>query len=220
MKVLITGGSRGIGKSVCEIFSNNGYEVIAPTRSELDLSKPDSIEQFIIEHKELALDSIINNAGINDLTLIEDANLDRIQKMLQVDLIAPIQLVRGFLPNLKQSDIGRIVNIGSIWACVSKPGRGLYSAAKTGLHGFTNALALETASNGILVNTLCPGFTATELTMQNNTPEEIAAIENKIPLGRLAKPEEIAKMIYFLGSYENTYLTGQKIVVDGGFTVQ
>ena len=84
----------------------------------------------------------------------------------------------------------------------------------------TNTLAVELAPYGILVNTVCPGFTLTELTYQNNSSEQIAAISKEIPLGRMAEPYEIAELIYFLGSRKNTYVTGQKITVDGGFTVR
>lgn len=220
MRALITGGSRGIGKAIADVFADHGYDVVAPTRAELDLANRASVEAFIASHADEPMDSIINNAGINDLSRIEDADDDTIDRMIEVDLLSPLRLLRGFVPRLNESSCGRVVNIGSIWAAVSKPGRGLYSAAKQGLHGLTNALALEAASHGTLVNTLCPGFTATELTVQNNSPEEIAALESQIPLGRLAEPKEIAKVAYFLGSCENSYITGQKIVVDGGFVVQ
>lgn len=88
------------------------------------------------------------------------------------------------------------------------------------MHGITNALALELGESNILVNTVCPGFTLTELTKKNNSAEQIAKITENIPLRRMADPSEIAKLVYFLGSEENTYITGQKIVIDGGFTVQ
>ena len=220
MRALITGGNRGIGKAIASTFAEHGYETITPTRAELDLADSDSVEAYIRAHADEPLDSIVNNAGINDITHIEDADDDTIARMIEVDLLSPLRLLRGFIPRLNESNCGRVVNIGSIWAVVSKPGRGLYSMAKLGLHGLTNALALVVASCGTLVNTVCPGFTATELTVQNNSPEEIAVLKSQIPLGRLAKPEEIAKVIYFLGSCENSYITGQKIVVDGGFTVQ
>jgi 3-oxoacyl-[acyl-carrier protein] reductase len=112
------------------------------------------------------------------------------------------------------------VNVGSIWAVVSKKGRGLYSAVKNGLHGITNTLALELGEYNVLVNTVCPGFTLTELTKKNNAATEIQQISDKIPLKRMAKPEEIAEFIFFLCSDNNTYITGQKICIDGGFTVQ
>lgn len=220
MRALITGGSRGIGKATVECFKNNGYEVIAPSRQELDLSDAKSVENFIRSVNNIQIDTIVNNAGINDITLLENATDEVMEKMLLVDLISPMKIIRGLINSLKHSSAGRIVNIGSIWAVVSKPGRSLYSVAKNGMHGITNTLALELAENNILVNTVCPGFTMTELTVKNNTPEQIDDIAKCIPLKRMASPEEIAKLIYFLGSVENTYITGQKITIDGGFTVQ
>lgn len=220
MRALITGGSRGIGRATAKVFAEHGYEVVTPTRAELDLSSRESVEAYVAAHADEPLDTLVNNAGINDLTTIENADDEKIEHMLEVDLVSPIRLLRGFVPALRKSPCGRVVNIGSIWAAVSKPGRGLYSAAKNGLHGITNALACEVASDGVLVNTICPGFTATELTVQNNSKDEIAEIEALIPVGRMAQPKEIAKAVYYFGSSENTYITGQKILVDGGFTIR
>ena len=137
--------------------------------------------------------------------------------MINVNLVAPMKLIRGMVGSMKAQHYGRIVNIGSIWASVSKAGRCVYSATKNGIHGITNTLAVELAEYNILVNTVCPGFTMTELTKKNNTPEQIRQISEDIPMGRMAEPEEIAEVIYFLASERNTYLTGQKILVDGGF---
>ena len=220
MVAFITGGSRGIGKATAEYFKNKGSQVIAPTRAELDLSDKQSVKAYLTRLENTPIDTIINNAGINDINCLEDVSDDEMERMLQIDLIAPILLLRGLIPNLKMSQIGRIVNIGSIWAVVSKKGRAMYSAAKNGMHGITNSLALELGEYGILVNTVCPGFTLTELTRQNNTPKQIDEISQQIPLKRMAQPEEIARFIYFLGSYENTYITGQKISIDGGFCAQ
>lgn len=220
MRVLITGASKGIGKKTAEIFEKNGYELEIPTHAELDLSSIDSVKAYVERMKDCPLDSIVNNAGINEITALENADDATIEAMLTVDLIGPVYLLRGSIPRLKKSPQGRIINIGSIWAVVSKQGRSLYSAAKNGMHGITNALALELAEDNILVNTVCPGFTLTELTRKNNTEEQIRDISACIPLKRMAEPEEIAKAIYFLGSCENTYITGQKLVVDGGYTVQ
>ena len=138
--------------------------------------------------------------------------------MTALNLIAPIKLIRGFAGKMKENRYGRIVNIGSIWAVVSKPGRCVYSATKNGIHGVTNTMAVELAPYNILVNTVCPGFTMTEMTKKNNTPEQIEELSREIPMQRLAEPEEMAEVIYFLCSEQNTYLTGQKITVDGGFS--
>ena len=218
--VLITGGSRGIGKAVVERYRKAGFEVFAPPRSELNLLDRDSIDRFVSLNKDKKIDVIINNAGINDINLIENITDEEIDKMFMTNLISPLRLIRGFVSQMKRHKFGRIVNIGSVWAVVSKPGRAVYSASKNGLHGITNTLALELASYNILVNTVCPGFVLTELTEKNNTPEQIEQLCKDIPIGRLAKPEEIAETVFFLGSEQNTYLTGQKIVIDGGFSVR
>lgn len=216
-RALITGGSRGIGKAIVNKFKEQGYEVVAPKRAELDLSDSTSIEKFIKKNKDMYFDVIVNNAGCNDVNLIEDITDDEMENMLSVNLIAPIRLLRGFVPAMKENRYGKIVNIASIWAVVSKSGRCIYSATKNGIHGVTNTLAVELAQDNILVNTVCPGFTLTELTKKNNTEEEIKLISEEIPMKRMAQPEEIAEVVYFLCSEQNTYLTGQKITVDGGF---
>ncbi len=220
MRALITGGSRGIGKAAAKLFADRGYEVILPTRQELDLLDGNSVDRFVERMSLESIDTVVNNAGINEIDLLENVSDAQLEQMLMTDLISPIRLLRGLIPQLRKSPAGRIVNIGSVWAVVSKQGRSIYSAAKNGLHGITNALAIELSEAGILVNTVCPGFTRTELTRKNNTPEQIAQLSCQIPLGRMAEPEEIAKLIYFLGSVENTYITGQKIVIDGGYTIQ
>ncbi len=219
-KVLITGGARGIGKAIAEKYRQNGYDVVTPTRTDMDLSDIQSVKRFIEENKNIYFDVIVNNAGINDINMIEDISDSEIQNMMQVNLISPIMLIRGFVGQMKKNQYGRIVNIGSIWAVVSKGGRCIYSATKNGIHGVTNTLAVELAPYNILVNTVCPGFTLTELTRKNNSPEVIDDISADIPMRRMAEPEEIAEVIYFLGNESNTYLTGQKIVVDGGFSAK
>ena len=217
--VLITGGSRGIGAAIAARFRNAGsYRVLTPTRQELDLSDNGSIDRFFKANKDLGVDILINNAGINDINLIENVTDFEMEQMLQINIVAPMKLARKFVPHMKESHFGRIVNIGSIWAVVSKEGRCVYSVTKNGIHGMTNTLSVELAPFDILVNTVCPGFTMTELTKKNNTEEQICRISKEIPIGRMAQPEEIAEVVFFLASESNTYLTGQKITVDGGFS--
>ena len=100
----------------------------------------------------------------------------------------------------------------------SKPGRTIYAVTKHGIHGVTSNLAVELAPYNILVNTVCPGFTMTALTKKNNSKEQIDQLAVSIPLGRLAEPEEQAKVVCFLAGENNTYITGQQIAVDGGYT--
>ncbi len=220
MKVLVTGGSRGIGAAIVSLYRQRGYMVEAPSRQEMDLSDHASVQQFISERRETGYDIIINNAGCNYINEIDSVVDEDLQEMMQVNLLSPVYLLRGFVPYMKRQRFGRIVNIGSIWGTITKAGRSIYSATKHGIHGITMTLAVELAPFGILVNTVAPGQTLTDLTKKNNSEDAIRQMERGIPLGRLAQPEEIAKVVFFLGNEENTYITGQQILVDGGLTIR
>lgn len=220
MKVLVTGGSRGIGAAIVVLYRQNGYIVEAPSRQEMDLSDSMSVQRFISARQESGYDIIINNAGCNHINDIDCVTDDDLREMMHVNLLSPTCLLRGFVPYMKEHHFGRIVNIGSIWGAITKAGRSIYSATKHGIHGITMTLALELAPFGILVNTVAPGQTMTDLTRKNNSEDAIKRMEQDIPLGRLATPEEIAKVVFFLGNEGNTYITGQQILVDGGLTIQ
>lgn len=216
--VLVTGGSRGIGKEIVNLYSSEGYNVLAPTRKELDLSDCNSVDGYIRSNTDIHI--LINNAGVNHVNLIEDICAEDVQEMMNVNLLSSLRLIKGVVPFMKEKHFGRIVNIGSIWDVISKPGRTGYSITKHGLNGITKTLALELADEGILVNTVSPGQTMTELTKKNNTIEDIEQMKKDIPLGRLATPLEIAKAVFFLGNENNTYITGQELIVDGGLSIQ
>ena len=220
MKVLVTGGSRGIGAAIVVLYRQNGYIVEAPSRQEMDLSDSMSVQRFISARQGSGYDIIINNAGCNHINDIDCVTDDDLREMMHVNLLSPTCLLRGFVPYMKEHHFGRIVNIGSIWGAITKAGRSIYSATKHGIHGTTMTLALELAPFGILVNTVAPGQTMTDLTRKNNSEDAIKRMEQDIPLGRLATPEEIAKVVFFLGNEGNTYITGQQILVDGGLTIQ
>lgn len=215
--ILLTGASRGIGKAIHKKLKKN-YTIIAPAREELDLLDNKSIELFIKKNKEKEIDIIINNAGINFPQWIEEISDENIENTIKTNLIAPIRLIRGFVGNMKKNKWGRIINISSAFGIVARGKQVLYSSTKHGINGVTKALALELAQYNILVNSVCPGFTKTDLVVKKNTPEKIAALEKDIPLGRLAEPIEIANLVEFLSSDKNTYITGSCIIIDGGFT--
>ena len=215
--VFLTGGSRGIGKAIKNLLSKEGYNIIAPSRSQLDLNNYDSIKKYLKENNYLKVDILINNAGINIPQYIEDLDDSNIYNTIQTNLISPILLIRGLVKNMKKNKWGRIVNISSMFGIVARGKQVLYSATKHGLNGVTKSLTLELGADNILVNSVCPGFTNTELTLRNSK-EKNALLAKDVPLGRFAEPEEIANLVSFLVSDKNTYITGAEILIDGGFT--
>jgi 3-oxoacyl-[acyl-carrier protein] reductase len=214
---LITGGSRGIGLAITKRLRLDGIEVIAPTRTEMDLLSGASINAYVRSLKQ-PVDILVNNAGINIIAPLAGITDGDLQDTMQIDLFAPLRLARLLAPPMMERRYGRIVNISSVWAVATKAGRLMYSTAKAGLGGMTRTLAVELAPYNVLVNALAPGFVNTELTRRNNTEAEIEAIGKTIPTGRLAEPEEIAEVAAFLASDRNSYVTGQLIMVDGGYT--
>lgn len=214
---LITGASRGIGLAIADLFKQRGYDALTPMRDELNLLSNDSVNNYLSNLKQ-PVDILVNNAGINPLAGTSDIlDLD-MEETLQVNLISPIRLIKGLVPSMVNQNYGRIVNISSIWSKISKPERVIYSATKAGLNGATRAMAVELAQYNVLVNAVAPGFVNTELTRKNNTEDEIKTISDTIPARRLAEPSEIAELVEFLCSEKNTYIMGQTIFIDGGFT--
>ena len=207
MKILVTGGSRGIGKAIVDLFIYNGHSVSAPTRSELDLTQP-------INLQDREFDIVINCAGINPIKTLDWIHDNEV---MMVNYLSPLEIIQQCLPYMVEKQYGRIINIGSIWIDTAKPGRLAYSASKNALHALTKAITAEYGHWNILANTISPGFIETELTFQNNTTDEILKMIHNIPVSRLGKPEEVAKLVYQL-TIENTFISGQNIIIDGGFS--
>lgn len=214
---LITGASRGIGRAIAERLRTDGINTITPTRKEMDLLSDTSINSYI-RSLDRPIDILINNAGINITASLPQLTDSQIRDTMQINLLAPIRLARLLAPTMMDRHYGRILSISSIWGVVTKGGRLSYSTAKSALGGMTRTLAVELGTHDILVNGLAPGYVNTELTEKNNTPAQIEVIKRSIPLGRLAEPKEIAEVAAFLVSEKNSYITGQLIVVDGGYT--
>ena len=212
----ITGGARGIGAAICEELERRGVELIAPSRAELDLANPDSVDLYVRRQANLEVDILINNAGINVLNAVPAIDLAAFEEMQRVNLTAALRLIQCFAPGMARRGWGRILSMSSILGLKARQRRAAYSITKAGLEALTRSVAVEFGPMGVLANSLAPGFVETDLTSQNNSPEVIAEIAAGIPLRRLAKPVELAKVAAFLVSDENTYLTGQTIVVDGG----
>ncbi len=230
--VLVTGGTRGLGAAMVQQFSAAGAKVIyTGTKAQkampktqcwpLDLSDGHSIEAFIDRLRTLKrLDVLVNNAGTNIIESIDRINKTDWDHVLQVNLTGAMLLMKEAALLMKKNKGGRILNVASIFGLISREKRNAYSASKAGLIGLTRAAALDLASEGILVNAICPGFVLTDLTKRMLSVKERAELIGRIPMGRFGKEEEIAHTAVFLCSPLNTYLTGQAIVIDGGVSIQ
>ena len=216
---LVTGASRGIGKSIKEVLTTDGIKIVSPSRNELDLSSSESIDKFLSQMSE-DIDIIINNAGILKVGKHNELSSDDFHEILQVNVVAPFRIISGFVEKMKIRNFGRIVNISSVWGQKSKEGRTLYSSSKAALDALTRSLAIEFASYNILINSVAPGYIETDMLKQCNTEDELNIIRHTIPMKRFGKKIEIAELVRFLSSENNSYITGQIFTIDGGYTAK
>ena len=237
---LITGGTRGIGAAIADIFAKANADLIITGTQEqsvarrveelkrkvkgnvrgwvADFTDSDSLENLCNRIHSLShLQILINNAGTNHIVPIDEVKAKDLERIMALNLQAPTILSGAAAILMKQQHWGRIVNIASIWSVITKPGRAMYTASKFGIVGLTKATAADLGPQNVLVNALSPGFTLTDLTNATVPADEQKRIAQQIPLRRFAKPEEIARIVLFLCSELNTYITGQNIIVDGGF---
>tara|TARA_Y100000741_G_scaffold173185_1_gene131254 strand:+ start:482 stop:1210 length:729 start_codon:yes stop_codon:yes gene_type:complete len=236
--ILITGATQGIGKSISNDFLKDGIKLILTGNNnnkinklisnnqnpniewiQANFSTEENIFNFIDRIKNKKIDICINNVGINIIKPIEKYSKKDYDSILNTNLKAPTYIIKEILPHMKKNKFGRIVNILSIWSIISKVNRSLYSMTKAGLSGYTRTAALEGAEFNVIVNSVSPGFTLTELTKKSLTKSEINILSNQIPLKRFANTNEISKIVAFLASDENTYITGQNITIDGGYSI-
>jgi len=215
---LITGSTGGIGKYLVSSLKED-VTVVSPTRKELDLSSNSSINNYI-SSLDIPIDIIVNCAGIHKAGNCEDLTEYDFQNVLQINLIAPFQIISGLAKGMKERKYGRILNISSIWSVIAKEKRSIYSASKSGLDGLTKTLALELAPFDILVNSIAPGYVDTKMIQLYNSEKDLEKIKKIIPLGRFAKPNEIGELAKFMCSEKNSYITGQVIPIDGGYLIR
>lgn len=218
-RALVTGGARGIGNAIAARLKADGLEVTTPDRNQLDLSQPESIQRFLKLNPH-PFDVLVNCAGENFPAPIAETTDERLMQTMQVNFFSAFHLIRAISESMTKRGWGRIVNVSSIYASLARPGRTAYSASKSALDALTRTAALELGPKGVIINSICPGFVDTALTRQNNTPEKISSLAAGTALGRLAAPSEIAALVAFLVSDQNSYMTGQTLIVDGGFSIQ
>jgi 3-oxoacyl-[acyl-carrier protein] reductase len=231
--VLVTGGSNGIGKAIVERLSQDGFHPInldinppaslSPNEIHIpiDLLDTNSLQSCLSElQSQYAVTRLVNNAGMVQPASLEEASIDAVRKVAQLNLEVPLLLAQSLLPAMKSARYGRIVNISSR-AALGKELRSAYAASKAGLIGLTRTWALELARHGITVNAIGPGPIATELFMNANPPDSdrTRQILASVPVQRLGQPEDVAHGVASFMDERAGFITGQVLYICGGMTV-
>jgi NAD(P)-dependent dehydrogenase (short-subunit alcohol dehydrogenase family) len=235
--VAVTGGARGIGDAIVRAFRAAGARVVVLDKLEpgeprdgvrytvADVSDPQSVAAAFasIDREEGRVDVLVNNAGIQRVGLIGQLPYEDWAAVIGTHLTGTFLCCSQAMPRMiEQGSGGTIVSIASTAGFVGLPGRGPYCAAKAGIMGLTRAISLEGAPVGVRANAVAPGYTRTELLQQaiDDGSQREEWMLDRVPLKRLGDPDEIARVVRFLASDEASYVTGQTIVADGGWTIQ
>lgn len=213
--IFLTGCSGGLGSSIYDRFKEE-FNIIAPTRAELDLSNPISIENYFEKNNFQNIDILINNAGVNQLNSFIDITHEELLNTFNINTFSPLFISQEIIKRFfLQNKGGQIINIGTFWLSKTRAFRTTYGMSKAALEYLTKSIAIEFGEKNIMCNCISPGFIETKLTRQNNSESDINTIANNIPLKRLAQTNEITELINFLIK-NNTYINGENIYIDGG----
>lgn len=231
---VVTGGTRGIGEAISVSLKDAGYNVVATYAGndeaaekftertsikavKFDVSDFDACQAAVkdIESEVGPVDILVNNAGITRDGTMHRMNFERWNQVIQTNLSSCFNMCRAVIDGMRERNFGRIVNIGSVNGQAGQYGQVNYAAAKSGIHGFTKALAQESATKGITVNAIAPGYIATEMVraVPENVLEKIVAT---IPVGRLGEASEIARVVNFLVADDAGFITGSTLSINGG----
>ena len=237
--VVVTGASRGIGKEIALKYAENGYNVAINYVSDktnveelekefkekaaealivkADVSKSEQVQEFIkaVIEKYGKIDVLVNNAGITRDMLLMRMKEEDFDKVIEINLKGTFLVTKEVVPYMMKKRDGKIISLSSVVGVTGNAGQCNYSASKAGIIGFTKSIAKELASRNIRANAVAPGFIDTDMT--NVLSDEVKENINKqIPMRRMGTAREIANVVYFLGSEESSYITGQVINIDGG----
>jgi 3-oxoacyl-[acyl-carrier protein] reductase len=225
--VLVTGGNRGIGRAIAEEFVAKGHRVAVTVRSGegpagtlsviADVTNPESLDAAFatIEEKLGPVEILVANAGITRDTLLMRMTDEEFEQVVDTNLSGAFRVLRRATKGMIKAKYGRVIFIGSVVALLGSAGQVNYSAAKAALVGMARSITRELGARGITANVVAPGFIDTDMTAA--LPEvQIADYKRKIPAGRFAQPEEVAKVVAWLASDEAAYISGAVIPVDGG----
>lgn len=240
--VFVTGASRGIGKEVALRFAEKGYNVVINYTSsktnveelksefeskgvktlimQADVTNKDAIEELVKKAIEEfgSIDVLVNNAGITRDNLLMRMSEEEFDKVIEVNLKGTYIVTKAVIKYMMKKRKGSIINLSSVVGVVGNAGQCNYASSKAGIIGFTKSVAKELASRNIRANAVAPGFIETDMTavLSDEVKENIY---NQIPLKRMGTTKEVANLIYFLGSEESSYITGQVINIDGGMVM-
>ena len=231
---LVTGGTRGIGKAISVALKDKGYKVVANYGGNDEAAKAFSEETGIpvlkfdvgnfaeceaalkkIEAEQGSVDIVVNNAGITRDAVLHRMTPTQWEEVIQTNLTSCFNLARLVIDKMRANGFGRIVNIGSINGQAGQYGQVNYAAAKSGIHGFTKALAQEGAAKGVTVNAIAPGYVDTDM-VRAVPPAVLEKIIAKIPVGRLGHAEDIARGVVFLVADDADFITGATLSINGG----
>lgn len=240
--VLVTGGSRGIGKEVTLKYAENGYNIVINYVSsntdveelkkefeqkgaealilKADVTNTQEVENVVNKAIEKfgTIDVLVNNAGITKDNLLMRMTEEEFDKVININLKGTYVVTKAVIKYMMKKRCGSIINLSSVVGVAGNAGQCNYSASKAGIIGFTKSLAKELSSRNIRVNAVAPGFIQTDMTsvLSDSVKENI---NSQIPLKRMGSPREVANVIYFLGNDDSSYITGQVINVDGGMVM-
>ena len=234
-RAVVTGGSHGIGAAIALLLRAAGAQVLVldldagPEDVRVDLADRSALEAAVpqVLSRLGSVDVLVNCAGMFVASTVLDLDLAAYDRTLAVNLHAPVILMRSLCGPMSAQGYGRVVNVTSIHARLSEPMSLAYDVSKGGLESATRTAALELADHGVLVNAVAPGFVATRMSVVDGEDEllgvpftDVYIGQGRLPLRRAARPEEIAHVVAFLASEQNSYITGQAVTVDGGLSAR